>query len=257
MAVPMKVLRMRGVPIFQQLRVEELLLRNDPRPSNWFIINHGVPKPTIVLGLGGKVDELVDTNMTVRDGVELIRRYSGGGTVILDKDTYLTSVIMNAKDADCKPYPREMMAWSDEQIFGAVFDKISETENFSLRENDYVIGNRKIGGNAQSITKDRWVHHTSFLWDFRPSNMQYLLMPKKRPEYRQDRDHNDFLVPLCTYFNNVDELEDRILMRISEQYDVEHVDYENNDFHAYLEEIRGGQDWAKCTRTKIVDVAQK
>ena len=45
---------------------------------------------------------------------------------------------------------------------------------FSLRENDYVLGAHKIGGNAQSIVKGRWVHHTSFLWDFDPAKMRYL-----------------------------------------------------------------------------------
>ena len=45
---------------------------------------------------------------------------------------------------------------------------------FSLRENDYVLDARKIGGNAQSIIRDRWVHHTSFLWDFNVMRMQYL-----------------------------------------------------------------------------------
>lgn len=31
---------------------------------------------------------------------------------------------------------------------------------FSLRENDYVLGERKMGGNAQSITGKSWIHHT-------------------------------------------------------------------------------------------------
>ena len=48
------------------------------------------------------------------------------------------------------------------------------TTQFSLRENDYVLGAHKIGGNAQSIVKGRWVHHTSFLWDFDPAKMRYL-----------------------------------------------------------------------------------
>jgi lipoate-protein ligase A len=37
-----------------------------------------------------------------------------------------------------------------------------------------VLGEKKIGGNAQTISKGRWVHHTSFLWDFTEKNMQYL-----------------------------------------------------------------------------------
>lgn len=49
---------------------------------------------------------------------------------------------------------------------------------------DYVFGNRKFGGNAQSITKNRWIHHTSFLWDYEVRNMAYLKLPKRAPEYR-------------------------------------------------------------------------
>ena len=43
-----------------------------------------------------------------------------------------------------------------------------------MQENDYLFGTNKIGGNAQSIIKDRWAHHTSFLWDYKPERMNYL-----------------------------------------------------------------------------------
>jgi lipoate-protein ligase A len=47
------------------------------------------------------------------------------------------------------------------------------------------MGARKFGGNAQAITSRRWLHHTSFLWDFDPGNMALLTNPAKQPEYRQ------------------------------------------------------------------------
>ena len=50
----------------------------------------------------------------------------------------------------------------------------SPQQKFCLREHDYVINDRKIGGNAQTITKDRFVHHTSFLWNFDAKKMSYL-----------------------------------------------------------------------------------
>jgi len=50
-----------------------------------------------------------------------------------------------------------------------------------------VLGERKFGGNAQSITKQRWVHHTSFLWDYQPERMQCLQHPPRTPEYRRVR----------------------------------------------------------------------
>jgi lipoate-protein ligase A len=49
---------------------------------------------------------------------------------------------------------------------------------------DYAFGDRKFGGNAQSITKNRWIHHTSFLWDYEVKNMSYLKLPAKAPKYR-------------------------------------------------------------------------
>ena len=46
--------------------------------------------------------------------------------------------------------------------------------NFSISKNDYVFRNHKFDGNAQSITKEPWIHHTSFLWDYDMNNMFYL-----------------------------------------------------------------------------------
>jgi lipoate-protein ligase A len=69
-------------------------------------------------------------------------------------------------------------------------------QKFSLREDDYVFADRKFGGNAQSISKDRWLHHTSFLWDFDPRNMEYLTNPARQPKYRDQRSHTEFLCTL-------------------------------------------------------------
>jgi hypothetical protein len=69
--------------------------------------------------------------------------------------------------------------------------------SFRLRENDYVLGERKMGGNAQSIGKNGFLHHTSFLWDYDADNMEYLMLPSKRPEYRGERSHRDFLIKLA------------------------------------------------------------
>ena len=52
---------------------------------------------------------------------------------------------------------------------------------------DYVFQQRKFGGNAQAITGKRWLHHTSFLWDYRPEAMALLQHPPKAPEYREVR----------------------------------------------------------------------
>uniref|UniRef100_A0ACD5V1T6 Uncharacterized protein n=1 Tax=Avena sativa TaxID=4498 RepID=A0ACD5V1T6_AVESA len=157
----MRLVTMGGAPIMQQLHLEERLLRRTS--DNWCIVNDGTAPPTIVMGVSGKVSELVEIQPVLRDHVPVIRRFSGGGTVIVDQGTVFVTFICNKTAVDgLQPFPRDIMSWTG-QLYGKVFRGFGE---FHLRENDYAFSHRKFGGNAQSITKDRWVHHTSFLWDY-------------------------------------------------------------------------------------------
>ena len=49
---------------------------------------------------------------------------------------------------------------------------------------DYCFGDVKFGGNAQAITKQRFLHHTSLLWDYQSERMRLLKHPSKIPDYR-------------------------------------------------------------------------
>ena len=49
---------------------------------------------------------------------------------------------------------------------------------------DYCFGDVKFGGNAQAITKQRFLHHTSLLWDYQSERMRLLKHPAKIPDYR-------------------------------------------------------------------------
>lgn len=191
------VLKLVGVPIFDQLVLEEALLRTDQR--NWFIWNVDTPSDgTIVLGLSSKPHLLLDVAKVKADNIPLIRRFTGGGTVIVDHDTVFSSFIMNHKSLPEVPaFPQQVMTWTG-SVYKPVFDahtlasqlptcsnhddamhlqgeesspksqsqssssQKSSVESFALKQDDYVFGNYKVGGNAQSITRDRWCHHTSF-----------------------------------------------------------------------------------------------
>ncbi|KAL9684225.1 hypothetical protein QQ045_021660 [Rhodiola kirilowii] len=190
----MRVVRLEGFSILKQLNLEEKLLRTSS--DNWCIINDGTKDRSIVMGVSGKPAELLELDLVLRDCVPVIKRFSGGGTVIVNGGTVFVTFICN-KDAvpGLQPYPRPIMSWSS-LVYNEVF---RGTGNFNLRENDYVFGDLKFGGNAQSITKNRWVHHTSFLWDFEEKNMSYLKHPAKVPEYRQARSHLEFICKMKDY----------------------------------------------------------
>jgi lipoate-protein ligase A len=91
---------------------------------------------------------------------------------------------------------------------------------FQLRENDYVLGDKKFGGNAQYLQKDRWLHHTSFLWDYNPNYMDCLLHPKKTPLYRMNRPHHDFICKLSDHYSELQTLVASIKERLLSLYPV-------------------------------------
>lgn len=110
------------------------------------------------------------------------------------------------------------MKWTEE-----LYRDVLQHPEFRLRENDYVIGDRKFGGNAQYIKKDRWLHHTSILWDYSAEKMRCLRHPKKAPMYRADRSHEDFICRLSEYFSDKEEFITRMFKELEKRFTVREV----------------------------------
>lgn len=310
-----------GLSLLERLSLEEALLRHDSLQRSWAIVGYhdpirGTPsriRPVIesslefsdrryypgcaiVLGLGGKPDQLVNLPKAKEDNVMMIKRFSGGGTVVVDQDSLLTTFIgRNKHFPDLKPFPRDIMDWSL-QFFNPAFDSMNKLvnskdssggrrntlamqgnscglndiksnitnvefkriPNFFLRENDYVLGSKKMGGNAQSIVKGGFLHHTSFLWDYVDDHMEYLTLPSKRPKYRGNRSHNDFLVKLSSYYEGLNKkvFFDQLREATLNSLEIEEVQLEDA---LYVVEDKFGslQQWfeGEC-RTRIIDYEQ-
>eukprot|EP00540_Astrosyne_radiata_P001427 CAMPEP_0116821998 /NCGR_PEP_ID=MMETSP0418-20121206/24_1 /TAXON_ID=1158023 /ORGANISM="Astrosyne radiata, Strain 13vi08-1A" /LENGTH=313 /DNA_ID=CAMNT_0004450063 /DNA_START=19 /DNA_END=961 /DNA_ORIENTATION=- len=297
-------LRGSGLSVLERLCLEESLLRCDGR--NWAIVGTHEPVTNrflriiepgyvlesesrntscvIVMGIGGKPKELLDVEKVQRDGVLVLKRFSGGGTVVMDHNAIWTTWIGRSKDfPKVEPFPRPLMKWTADTIFGPTFDRLkqqalavdvkqksmggaensgrvfqvsatrpAEIPNFCLRENDYVLGERKMGGNSQSLTKDGWLHHTSFLWDFDTENMEYLTLPTKRPEYRSNRSHEDFLVKLGNVYPG---LRPNHFVSSMKSVSTELFDLETTRLQDAMAVVDDMQQWFDDTcRTKVVDL---
>lgn len=216
--IDLHLIRLIDTPILHQLAIEEAFLRTDKR--NICIVNSGTP-PAIVMGISGKVESLVDTTLWQSAPVPLIKRFSGGGTVFVDSSTVFITWICNSDDIGVPGCPKEIHRWSERQ-YQSAFPQI----NMQLKENDYVIENRKFGGNAQYLTKGRWLHHSSLLWDYQIENMRYLLMPAKRPEYRQNRLHDAFLCKLNEYFPTIHYLKETFLSSLPTSFNLHEIEHE-------------------------------
>ncbi len=178
----------KNYSIYKQLQIEEALLRCDL--ENHIIINEGSPD-AIVMGISSKPETVVNFSWPSITKIPVIRRFSGGGCVFVDKNTLFISFIFHKNSFDFPLFPEPILRWTEK-----LYKEAWEIPHFHVKENDYVIKEKKCGGNAQYIQKERWLHHTSFLWDFKKENMTSLLFPPKTPLYRKERSHLDFLTPL-------------------------------------------------------------
>lgn len=203
------ILELDSLPILKQLQLEEALLRTDQR--NWCLINYGSP-PAIVMGISQDPSLVVNFEKLKELPIPLIKRYSGGGTVVIEPTTVLVTFILNHDQIPVIPFPKEVLKWT-ESLYRTAFPP-----PFALQENDYVMGDKKCGGNAQYFAKGRIVHHTSFVWDYSPMHMDLLQMPPKMPAYRGGRSHGDFLHPLKDYFPSIADFSIALKKGISSQF---------------------------------------
>jgi lipoate---protein ligase len=211
----MNFLHLKNRPIFDQLQIEETLLRSDQH--NWCIVGEGTP-PSIVMGISGKPELLIDIEKVRDDRIPLIKRFSGGGTVFVDEETLFVTFIFQKEEHPFAPFPEKIMRWSE-----GIYKNVFELDHFHLRENDFCIGEKKCGGNAQYIRKERWLHHTSFLWDYKETSMDYLLFPPKTPAYRKGRSHSDFLCKLSDFLPDKTTLIEKLKTHLSKFYPLREI----------------------------------
>jgi len=75
---------------------------------------------------------MLHTSRVLAAGVPVVRRYSGGGTVVVDCDTQLVSFVFSAQAVpDVQPFPAPLMKWSG-LFYSGVF---AEHADFGLQEN--------------------------------------------------------------------------------------------------------------------------
>jgi len=246
------------VDIARWLRLEEGLLRHRAR-EDWLTTLDGAASRAIVLGIGGDVERLVDVRRAATRAHALVRRFTGGGTIACDGDTLFAGFAMDVGGAMVRApraYPRDVMRATGD-AYARVFDKCG---TFALRENDYVFGTRKFGGNAQAIVKGRFLHHTSFLYDYDDDAMAATLKPPPRaPAYRDGRAHADFLARLAERGYARDEIFERV-RRVMMGMGYEIVDVGLEDAERAVEDAvarDGGARWDTVKVLSLDDYARR
>ena len=148
------------------------------------------PRLAVVVGSGGKVAEDVDDDACSAAGVPILRRSSGGGTVLLGAGCLCFSVVL----AFARDPILEDLHGSYAYILRRVIDTLPVPGIELAGICDLALNGKKFSGNAQQRKRTHLLHHGTILYDFDLTLVaRYLREPPRRPDYRGSRDHDAFI----------------------------------------------------------------
>jgi lipoate-protein ligase A len=158
----------------------------------------------VVVGYANKVANEVNVAACKKRGIPILRRCSGGGTVLQGPGCLNYTLILRITDngplrniSATNQFIMERNRAAIESLFLKSEIRNSKFAISTCGFTDLVVGGRKFSGNSQRRRKNFLLFHGTFLLDFNLSLIGELLqMPSKQPDYRQDRSHGEFLVNL-------------------------------------------------------------
>jgi lipoate-protein ligase A len=146
----------------------------------------------VVIGVAQKAAEVVCLDACRSDGMQVLPRFSGGGTVLICRGCVCWSVIV---PLDGAVKPRDVQG-----AYRHVLDPVMA--GFATRglrvtfepPSDLALDGRKIAGTAQAQKHGAVLVHGSILVETDPDRIaRYLPEPREAPEYRAGRSHHAFL----------------------------------------------------------------
>lgn len=186
----------RTLPTLEEnLALDEALLLQAEQHSLEVLRLWEWPGEAVVLGAGGRLLQEVHLDRCQHDRVPVLRRSSGGGTVLLGPGCLLFSLIV--------PYRRHPALADLHASYRYLLEPICrglESFHQPIRQagiSDLVWGEKKFSGNAQQRKRHHLLHHGTLLYAFDLTRLEvYLKHPPRMPEYRLDRPHLEFVTNL-------------------------------------------------------------
>ncbi len=150
------------------------------------------PAAAVVLGAAGRLREEVDEAACRAAGVPILRRASGGGTVLLGAGCLVFTLVLKYSRAVALTEVRPSYRYILGRIKTSLAKAIPGLELAGI--SDLAWEGCKVSGNAQQRKRRHLLHHGTLLYAFDLTQVGLFLRPPPRqPAYRQDRDHGAFL----------------------------------------------------------------
>ena len=167
-----------------------------------------LPSLAVVLGAGGSVQIDVNRVACEADGIPILRRSSGGGTVLLGPGCLCFSLVLaydRAPGLDQIPvanrYVLDRILTALQPAAGPAI--VQGTSDLAILK-DAVF---KVSGNAQQRKRHYFLHHGTLLCSFDLRVIpNYLNPPERQPDYRKNRAHEQFLTNLPVTLQHLKQL---------------------------------------------------
>ena len=152
-------------------------------------------EPMIVVGSSSKVAEEVHLERTEELGIPVFRRPSGGLTIVTGPGCLMYALVLSY---GLRPQLRSL-----DEAHRFVLDRIAaalqaKTPGVQRRgTSDLAIAGRKFSGNSVRCKREYMLYHGTLLYDFPLELISACLkQPPRQPEYRENRDHSEFVTNL-------------------------------------------------------------
>ena len=165
------------------------------------------PQVVVVLGRSSKMDDEVDMAECCRRRIPVLRRPSGGATVVLGPGCLVYSLVLSLESRPILRAAGEAHHFIMDRLGVALRRAIGENESelsalwgIACRGiSDLTFGRKatKFSGNAIRYGRRYLLYHGTVLYDFDLGLISALLKkPPVTPDYRHDRPHDEFVANL-------------------------------------------------------------
>lgn len=168
---------------FHNMALDEAILeaRRDGRVRPTLRL-YGWSPPAVSIGYFQRLDEEVHTQTCKDLGIDVVRRITGGGAVLHDKEVTYSVIASETDDS----IPRGMLESYKLICAGIIEGLRSLGTEASLSGNDIVVGSEKVSGNAQNRRSGVILQHGSIFLDADYETMFSVLNVTKEQMNRGD-----------------------------------------------------------------------
>ena len=158
------------------------------------------PRPMVVLGRSSRVEEEVDQSACAARGIPILRRTSGGATIVAGPGCLMYAVVLSHERRPASRGIHEAHRYVLERMAAALATIVPTATSAGTSDLAFLGADgklRKFSGNSMRAKRTHVLYHGTLLYDYDLQLVgECLRTPPRQPEYRAGRSHNDFIANL-------------------------------------------------------------